>query len=346
MTDEWKTFNLGKKEDIYVKFTLIPTPQTPAVPNRLSVRIIERIGAKERFFDVIDRSKGFLWFYNFVMKLQFNPKHTIGTRTVYLLDEPGSYLHSSAQENLCSKIKEISRDHGFVIYCTHSHHLLNPKDIPLTAVYIVEKEEDKNIIITPLPRIRTQTEKTNALQPILEALHIPAFDFFKSADPVLLVEGIYDKYVVELFVALERKLNIMPGVSADSIVKNIQLMLGCGKVFIALWDNDKEGRSHYEKAKKLFGLAEAERFDLLPGGTSKKRRMEEMFEKADFQMMKTTLSLPDDANYEAVIATAFYSTKAIRKKMAISLSPATKDNFEILKGIIEKRIVKAEKLAE
>ncbi len=346
LTEEWKTFNLGKKEDIYVKFTLIKSPQTPEFPNKLNIRIIEKIGPKERFFEVIDRSKGFLWFYNFVMKLQFNPKQTDNNKTVYLLDEPGSYLHSTAQENLCTKIKKISKSQGLVIYCTHSHHLLNPNEIPLNTIYIVEKGRDKSITVVPLPKIKTKTEKTHALQPILEALYIPACEFFKSTDPVLLVEGIYDKYAIELFTPLELKLNIMPGASADSIIKNIQLMLGFNKLFIAIWDNDPEGKLNYDKAKKLFGQAESERFDLLPCGNIKKRRMEDMFDGVDYIMMKKALNLPNETRYETIITSVYYSTKATKKRLMDNLSQSTKANFDILKQIIEKRIDKATKLAE
>ena len=141
LTEAWKTFHLGKKEAISVKLTLIPNPSGAASLFKLNVRIVEKLGTKDRFFDVIDRSKGFLWFYNFVMKLQFNPKVLGRRQTIYLLDEPGSYLHSSAQEKLCAKIKEISDSQGFVIYCTHSHHLLNPDRIPLKFCLYCGKRE-------------------------------------------------------------------------------------------------------------------------------------------------------------------------------------------------------------
>jgi hypothetical protein len=346
LTKEWKTFNLGKKEDIYVRLKLIAAPQTPAAPNKLNISIIEKIGEKERYFDVVDRSKGFLWFYNFVMKLQFNPKEAINPRTVYLLDEPGSYLHSTAQESLCSKIREISLKQGLVIYCTHSHHLLNPNQIPLTTIYIVEKDKNKNISVVSLPKVKTKTEKTHAMQPILEALSIPAFEFFRTDDPVVLVEGIYDKYAVELFAGVDRKLSVLPGVSADSIVKNCQIMLGFARVFIAIWDNDKEGKATYEKAAKLFGLKESERFDLLPLGTKKKRRMEDMIDRPDYEMMRNELGLPPDSNYESIMTTCFYSSKAIQSRVYSKLSQTSKDNFAILNSIIEKRIERASKLVE
>ena len=43
------------------------------------------------------------------MKLEFNPKiNGESKNTVYLLDEPGSYLHYTAQEKLCQKLVDVS----------------------------------------------------------------------------------------------------------------------------------------------------------------------------------------------------------------------------------------------
>ena len=336
LTEAWKTFHLGRREVISVKLTLTANAAGAAAPYKLNVRIVEKLGTKDRFFNVIDRSKGFLWFYNFVMKLQFNPKVLGREHTIYLLDEPGSYLHSSAQERLCTKIKEISDKQGFVIYCTHSHHLLNPDRIPLSSVYIVEKSKSKNVQITPLAMFKTKTEKTNALQPILEALHIPSFEFFNSTNPLILVEGIYDKFALELFTALDFPFNIFPGVSADSITKNIQLMVAYNRVYCALWDNDKEGRENYERAKKLFGEKEAEKFSLLPQNNLKKTRMEEMFAVEDFAMMKAELGLPEEATYETLMSTLYYSKSGIKKRVMDKVSSDATEHFGVLRKIIIK----------
>ena len=60
----------------------------------------------DHYFFVMDRSKGFYWFFNFVMKLEFNPKvvENSDVDAIYLLDEPGSYLHATAQSKLAAKV--------------------------------------------------------------------------------------------------------------------------------------------------------------------------------------------------------------------------------------------------
>ena len=235
LSKAWKTFLLSNQQSIDVTLELDENkdPEIPDSDYELIVQIKENIGQRERFFDVVDRSKGFLWFFNFVMKLQFNPKIVGQVKdTIHLLDEPGSYLHASAQEKLCNKLKEISEKNGKVLYCTHSHHLLNPDKIPHNNIHIVEKDSKKNISATPLPKVRTKIESNSAYQPIHNALESSVYTFKNSTEKSLAVEGIYDKYSIEIFVNSDLKYNIIPGTSANSIVKNIQFLNGFGKDYI------------------------------------------------------------------------------------------------------------------
>ncbi|MFH1326379.1 MAG: hypothetical protein ABIH48_02835 [Candidatus Falkowbacteria bacterium] len=80
LTKAWKTFLLSKHGKIDVKLKL-KKPAGEQTNHTLVIKIVEKIGKKERFFDVVDRSKGFLWFFNFVMKLEFNPK-IIGNKKI------------------------------------------------------------------------------------------------------------------------------------------------------------------------------------------------------------------------------------------------------------------------
>lgn len=336
----WRTFSPDTHSALKVSLRIVSNQgqNIEKCSNRLEINIIEKIGSKDRFFDVVDRSKGFLWFFNFVMKLEFNPK-IVGHKkdTIYLLDEPGSYLHSSAQEKLCTKLKNISEKHGKVIYCTHSHHLLNPNHIPLNKILIVEKSRDKNISVTPLPVYKGKSETTSALQPIYEALQIPAFEFIRENDKVIIVEGIYDKYSIELFSDIEDGYTLFPSTSADAIIKNIQFLNAFRKNYIAIWDNDKEGIAASKKASKIFGEHEAIRFDLLPLLDAPKRRMEDMINSEDIAYIRNNLGLPEDANYERIISALYFKSLVTRKKIISKTTDATRDNFKILKSIIEKR---------
>ena len=92
---------------------------------------------------VTQRSKGFQWFFNFIMKLKFNPKYTQNPENaIYLLDEPGSYLHSSAQTELLKKLCDIGKNNT-IVYCTHSQYLLDPDVINIGWIKICSKVDGK-----------------------------------------------------------------------------------------------------------------------------------------------------------------------------------------------------------
>jgi len=334
LSKAWKTFLLSNHHgSLNVRLAL--------KDSMLGITIVEKIGNKERFFDVADRSKGFLWFFNFVMKLEFNPKIAGNMKdTIFLLDEPGSYLHSTAQKKLCKKIKEISEKNGNVIYCTHSHHLLNPEIIKINQIYIVEKNKNKNIIATPLAKMTLKKEIINAYQPISDALQIPIFDDFNSNSKIILVEGIYDKYVISIFCELDSDVSIVPGTSADSIVKNLQFVIGFSKKYIAIWDNDEEGDKKYKVAYKLFGEHEAMFFGKLPLNKKKTRKMEQMFENDDLKNICHALDLPDNSSYEKIILELYYNKN--KKKIIENVSGATKGNFSSLSIMIKKGFEKYE----
>ncbi len=340
LSKAWETFLLSKHGKINVRLKTVEN-NDPENPYILEVQIVEKIGKKERYFNVVDRSKGFLWFFNFVMKLEFNPK-LVSSRndTIHLLDEPGSYLHSSAQEKLCIKLKDISEKNGTVIYCTHSHHLLNPEFIPLNKIYVVEKEKEKNIKAIPLTSYKPKKENRNAFQPLMDALQIPAFQFYNDDNPIIATEGIYDKYILELFVNIGFSFTVLPGTGAGSIAKNIQFLNGFSKNYVAIWDNDEEGIKEYKKACKNFGEIEAERFDLLPLIRKNSMIMQQMFEGEDISKIRKYLELSDESDFEKTIATLYFSVPE-KGKIKKSLSQKTQENFSALEQILIKRFKKS-----
>lgn len=331
----WRSFHLDHNKKVKIRLTL--TPLIDDQPAILFISIVENIGENERFFQVVDRSKGFLWFYNFVMKTEFNPKNNYGQgQTIYLLDEPGSYLHSAAQTKLCEKLKSISINNGKVIYCTHSPHLLHPDSIPINDIHIVSKNSRKEISVSRLPEYKTTEERLIALQPIFEALQINGFQFAADGRPMLAVEGIYDKYAISLFLPNSDRFNILPCTSANSIVKNIQFLNAFRLDYVAIWDNDPEGRKEFERAKQAFGSGESYKFIKLPAEDSTNCRMEGMFDSSDLERIRKTLQMSDDATYETTMVSLFYAPEKEKTKIVESMSTHSRDKFNKLNLLIEK----------
>lgn len=336
LTEAWAKFSPEKRK-ISISLDLQTEQDT------LKIEIKEQPnGQSPKYFSITDRSKGFIWYYNFIMKIYFNPKQTADPKgTIFLLDEPGSYLHETAQGELCKKLSDISQKEGVVIYCTHSPRLLSPEIIPLNAVLIVEKKKGISISATPLPlKNNTSSKRNTAMQPIFEALQMPEYEVISSSrEKILCVEGIYDKYCIELFCNLSEDIRLLPSVSASAIKNNIQYLIAYQKKYVALWDNDTEGKKEMGQAKKVFGAIEAEKFTLLPDLKEKgKVRMEEMISEQDYSSLKEKVNLPAEATYETIISSLYFLNKTNRKKAMTSISQETRNNFAILKNIIDKKL--------
>lgn len=332
LMESWNKFKLTKTVGS-INIFLELREQT----RELVISIEETINKENYYFEIDDRSKGFIWYYNFIMKTKYNGKSDEDEKNmIYLLDEPGSYLHFAAQDQLCEKIKEISKNNAIVIYCTHSHHMLNLKHIPLNTMYIVEKSK-KSIVLQKATQIATVTNKQNALQPIYEAIGIPLFDKYFADDKILMVEGIYDKYSIELFCNIPDEVNIFASTSCNDMIKNIPYFMLYNKKYIALWDNDSAGINSLKEATKNYGLVEANKFKLLPPIKQEgDRRMEEMYTEGDIKSLATLLKLDVDSDYETVMATLYTANPTVIKKAKSILDKTTIDSFRKLSQLVIK----------
>jgi energy-coupling factor transporter ATP-binding protein EcfA2 len=357
LTREWQSFRLDDRDalKIHIEFAQEelpaqgaqqppsaprpPQPPAPAPPspppsvkNYVKLEVVETDpDDSEHFFFISDRSKGFYWFFNFVMKLEFNPKVADDLEhSIYLLDEPGSYLHAYAQRKLCTKLRQIA-EKNHVIYCTHSHYLLDPDTIPINCVMVADKDEGNNIRLT---RMIDYREKGNApwsaLQPVLDALQIKPYALdLVHARTTVITEGIYDYYCLELFRG-SRPISILPCLGAESIKKYIPLMIAWQVDFRALWDNDPDGRKEYARAQGLFGDVVAERtFRLLPCSAPNCRWiMQNLFEGGDLVKIRHELGIADDTSFERTVLALYYS--AAKQDILDGVSDATKARFEEL----------------
>lgn len=336
LTDAWSRFS-SEKRKITISFDLEEKNSNGKLKRMLQINIVENMNGQERVFGISDRSKGFIWYYNFIMKIQFNPKQNSNGNTIFLLDEPGSYLHETAQNELCKKLVEISKEEGVVIYCTHSPQLLNPKHIPLSTINVVSKKKS-TVKCTPISDYKTNSTKTTAFQPIYEALQIPEFKTITKEQKIVAGEGIYDKYVIEMFCDLPEGVVTFGSADAKSLHDNIQYFIAFSIRYMAIWDNDREGNNFFQNAQKDFGEVESRNFYTLPNLHDKpKVRMEEMFEPEDMKLMNNILGLSEDSSYNLTISSLYYCEDKEKKLSEIKskLSKRCSDNFANLSKTIK-----------
>ncbi len=328
LTKEWQNFRLDDRDALEIGLEFIQESDR----SYLKLEVVERdANGDNHYFFVSDRSKGFFWFFNFVMKLEFNPKIVSQTdqTSIYLLDEPGSYLHASAQTKLCQKLRSLS-ERNKVIYCTHSHYLLDPEVIPLSNIVVADKDGNGSITLVPIHEHKGSIlERRSAFQPVIDALRIKPFLLDMTHDRVVVVEGIYDYYTLELF-RQNRPISILPSVGADSIKFYVSLLIAWQLRFWALWDNDEKGKKRFKEASELFGEEIASRcFRLLPtpvdGGT---RIIQNLFDGEDLRSLRRELELPLTTSFEKTIAALFYSPR--RAELNNMIGAKTRQNFENL----------------
>jgi len=333
LIDEWRNFRLDDSNALEISIEYEEEEHGDSVRSYLKFDIVETDASGDKhYFFVRDRSKGFYWFFNFVMKLEFNPKvvETDGVEALYVLDEPGSYLHYLAQERLCIKLRQLSQN-NHVIYCTHSHHLLNPEVIPLNLVRIAEKDGHGRISLVSIYEHQgTITDNRAAYQPLLDALQVRPFAVDIAQDMVVIVEGMMDYYLLELF-KRDSKFRVLPSVGADSMKFYISVMIAWRVPYRALWDNDDRGRAALEDAIGDFGTeVSAGRFFLipLPGNRSRKRVIQDLIDGNDVKSIRSQLELPANTGIHKTIASLFYSPD--RLNILSSLSDKTRQNFDLL----------------
>jgi predicted ATP-dependent endonuclease of OLD family len=84
-----------------------------------------------------------IWYFpNFLLMASFRGRDRAGSRSLILLDEPASNLHSSVQAELLKSFEELV-DKSYLVYTTHSQQLINVRW--LDSAYVV-----RNAALGPL----------------------------------------------------------------------------------------------------------------------------------------------------------------------------------------------------
>ncbi|MDQ7313161.1 MULTISPECIES: AAA family ATPase [Stenotrophomonas] len=221
----------------------------------------------ESNYAINERSLGFRWFFSFLLFTGFNNGKE--RKTIFVFDEPAANLHAKAQAELLTSFARIASDGNFVIYSTHSHHMINPAW--LSSSYIVENaaldydRDDTFGLDTKPTQITACTYKkfvskfptrSSYFQPVIEKLEYVAPELI-GAGPYLIVEGITDFYALTIAArSIKNKINyrIIPGTGSGSSGPIISQLLGQATTFSILLDDDKEGRKAAERYKNSWYL--------------------------------------------------------------------------------------------
>lgn len=261
ITDEWKRIKKSglknfadDSDNLSLELKLEDTTFTFKVRDKSNKE-------KKRTFNVSERSKGFQWFFNYMIKLKFNPRYKFKKEnSIFLLDEPGSYLHSTAQSELLKELKSVS-EKNTIVYCTHSQYLLNPKTIKLGSIKIAEKENAK-ITLIEYGKYKSKDDR-GALSTVYQALNMNFTSDFVGK--IVITEGITDFYFFDLLKRYTKlfkiDFKIIPGAGSGNSTNLISVGLSFSENFVVLFDND-EGAKALKKYKREFGENITDHFHL------------------------------------------------------------------------------------
>ncbi len=286
---------------------------------------------KSRFFSINQRSKGFQWFFNFAIKLKFNTRYKDApSGAIYLLDEPGSYLHSSAQEELLHELKRIS-DNNIIIYCTHSQHLLDPDVINVSKIKIAEKERG-DVSLTSFGSAKTKNYE-GALSPLYDALHLKVGSYKFDKQKVVITEGITDYYFFNMlleFSSLIRvpKLSIVPGAGAGQLKELISFAVTWSSKYLILLDSDTAGDKEYEKYERHFGKEQAINFYRYKTPAKEDKVVLEKFLSSNDQ--KKIKALTSSKKTKDAFIKLYFMDATVKKKFIFGLDSDTLENLSLV----------------
>lgn len=300
-------------------------------------------------FYISERSLGFRWFFSFLFFTLFrkNRRTDLG-ETLFLLDEPASNLHSSAQKRLLGTFERFVSDEVKplkLLYTTHSHHMINPKW--LEGAFVVKNDAENystpfanpgkvaNIQATPYRQFVAQhPNQQSYYQPVLDALDYQP-GLLEHIPNIVITEGKNDYYTLRYMneIIFEGRYginNLFPGAGCAKNIPVIQLYLAWNREFSILLDSDKAGITAKQQYIDALGPIIKDKIqtydELTPeiGHSS----MEEIFSE-DERLSITQLFNPVASKYKkSEFNTAIQ--EAFINKNKISLSKETLSKFEKL----------------
>jgi predicted ATP-dependent endonuclease of OLD family len=290
-----------------------------------------------QYYEPSQRSKGKQWHLSFYIRVsaRTNEKKS----NIILIDEPGMFLHASAQKDIYEKLKHSSEKIQ-ILFTTHSPYLINSSE--LFRLRLVEKDKNEGTYVTN--KIHKKADK-ESLTPILTAIGLELNHGIQNIHQAknIIVEGPSDVMYLQ---ALSRLLgnttkNFVFGGGAGNMGNIGSIISGWGGEVIYLFDNDQGKKDGAKNLEKVWHVSKSDIISI----TDEAGSVEDIFSKDDFInfVLLDKVGLYDESNslylknnrLEKVLLSKEFLSSVIAQKN-ISLSDETKQNFNRLIQRIEK----------
>jgi predicted ATP-dependent endonuclease of OLD family len=237
-----------------------------------------------------NRSKGFLWFFSFLV--WFNRlQGKNGSTYILLLDEPGLNLHASAQADLLKFIDEVLAPKYQVLYTTHSPFMIDPAKLnEVRTVYDSLNRNTGSIISDAL-----HEKDSGTLFPLQAALGYDLAQNLFISPKNLLVEGVSDFIYLSTIseelkandkIGLDSDITIVPVGGLDKVATFISLLNGQKLSIACLLDTPTDNGTKQKltdlTTRKIIKDKNIKFCDQFAGLTSKNADMEDIFFRSDY----------------------------------------------------------------
>lgn len=150
------------------------------------------------------RSRGFIWFFSFLA--WFSQQQKSGKPIILLLDEPGIFLHASAQGDLLRFMEKELKGQHQVIYTTHSPFMIDPRHFERVRIVRDRSVEEER----PLPKDQEGTKvfsdplqaDPGSLFPLQGALAYDITQTLFIGPNSLIIEGVSDLIYLQTISAI------------------------------------------------------------------------------------------------------------------------------------------------
>lgn len=209
-----------------------------------NLKILIKTNKHTTYFD--ERSNGIKWFFYLFIELSYG--NLVDKTIVYLLDEPGIYLHVNAQRELLDLLNNLCNNGSQVVYTTHSPYMIDTEKI--INIRAVEKDEEgiTHIFNNAYDNKFNSASKRETLTPLLKAIGADIkYNLGPQLDKLnIITEGITDyMYLTAMLDYLEiedeKRPYILPSVGAGNVNALVSILIGWGCNYKVILDYDKAG---------------------------------------------------------------------------------------------------------
>ena len=294
------------------------------------------IRSADKIMSFSERSNGLRWYIGLFIDV-LAQKNNSENPILFLLDEPGVYLHVNAQKKVLELFQDLTKTKNQLIYTTHSPYMINEDEILKIRAIQKNDKEITEIYNNVYDQNLSKVSKMDTLSPIIQAIGADMKFSIGNMDKTrnIITEGITDYMYISaimIYLNVKDKPYIIPSAGVANINRIASILLGWGCEFKIIVDYDNAGNKEYKQLNKKLCL-ELNKDVFYVNLENYKERIEEenwrtiesLIDEKDFEKLENKLDGTDEM--KKLVAKEFYDKV---RENNIELEEKTINNFKLL----------------